>query len=282
MKWWKRVGIYFVLAAVGTLAGLTFNLEPEATDAQSTRQYIALGDSVAAGAGLTPYGATAEGQLCNRSTQAYPYRVARSVDMDVQHLACSGAKADEGLYGLQYRQGVRLAPQLDQAFANGTPDLVTITIGGNDMRWSQFVRDCYTWNCGSLWDDFRAELYLADLQWELYRTMYEIDYRSQGQPPRVVLTGYFTPLGDLSCVPEGQVAPEETAWLQGWLDQLNGAIADAAAWYNFAQFAPVDFSDHGLCSALPWVQGLNDESPLHPTVAGQTAIARSVIRTINN
>jgi hypothetical protein len=108
----KRKLIAVGLVTVAAVAGTIFSFKPFATDAtevSSGGRYAALGDSVAAGAGLT--GSTAD-LPCGRSTEAYPTQVAAAVGMTLQHVACGGAKADEGLDGPQTVSHARLTPQL--------------------------------------------------------------------------------------------------------------------------------------------------------------------------
>jgi lysophospholipase L1-like esterase len=203
--------------------------------------------------------------------------VAAAAGMTLQHVACGGAKADEGLYGPQTVGQAKLTPQLDEAFAAGTPDLMSITIGANDVRWAQFIRQCYAWKCGKSWDDIRVQAYLLDLRWELYRTMAQIETRSDGQAPPVILTGYFDPIQGKTCAALPNITAAEAAWLSAQVTLLNQAISETASNFeDFVTYVPVDFSGHGLCDAVPWVQGMADAAPVHPTAAGQQAIAGAV------
>lgn len=266
----------FVLATVSFLSvGVLFASSTASAVVAAKPRYAALGDSVAAGYGLpVAANASAEDRLCGRSTAAYPYQVATGLNMTLQHLACTGAKADEGLYGVQNRNGTRLTPQLTTAFAPGRPDLITITIGANDARWTQFIRDCYVWRCGSTWDDARAVVYRADLKAELIWTLYKIRTLSNGNPPKVLMNGYYAPFAAADCAEkQGKVTVQEVAWLNKQVGLLNQSIQNSAGLYSFARFVPVSFAGHELCSTQPWVQGLAAAGPFHPTAAGQTAIA---------
>lgn len=258
---------------------LMLALSPASAGAQSTgnRRYVALGDSIAAGLGLPVSSSSDIDQLCGRSKQAYPYAVTNAKKLQLEHYACSGAKSDEGLYGKQHVSGPNLTPQLDLAFAKGTPKVISITIGANDMRWSQFVRDCYTWECGSSWDDTRAVAYTLDLQYELHRTLTEIDWRSAGTRPKVLLTGYYNPLSvSKTCSDTNNISPREVRWLTAQLNTLNMTIKEVAGNYSFATYVPVSFAGHELCSKDPWVQGSQSKGAIHPTSAGQAAIAKAV------
>jgi hypothetical protein len=74
------------------------------------------------------------------------------------------------------------------------------------------------------------------------------------------------------------ITAAEAQWLNDQLATLNQTILSAASGYSFARYAPVDFSGHELCTSRPWVQGINSSAPLHPTAAGQRAIAQAVLQ----
>jgi lysophospholipase L1-like esterase len=246
--------------------------------------YVALGDSVAAGAGL-PASASgvANDATCDRSPNAYPYAIARTYQLNLLHLACSGAKVDEGIYGEQTRAGIGIPPQLDVAFATtASPTLMTATIGANDVRWTQFIRQCYAIRCGTSFDDVRAKVYRADLRIELFRMLHQVYTRSGGSPPRVLVSGYYSPINTTDCLTSNRITAEEVTWLKEQTASLNQAIQSIIPYFSFAQYVPIDFTGHELCSADPWVQGVEAEAPVHPTTTGQSAIAQSFIRVLQS
>ena len=234
--------------------------------------YAALGDSVASGAGLSEVTT-----VCDRSSGAYPYTVGASTGLSVQHYACTGAKADEGIYDSQETSYATLPAQLDQAFANGTPDLITLTVGANDTRWTQFIRQCYYIRCGYSVDTTRFNAYLIDLKLELNVIMAKIHSLSDGSPPQVIVTGYYNPLSTTTCDDTAGITAQEVSWLNTRIDGLNSAINRTVSKYSYGTYAPVNFAGHGLCSSDSWVQGPSGAIPFHPTAAGQQAIATSVL-----
>ena len=238
----------------------------------ATGNYAALGDSVAAGAGLS-----SSGSVCDRSPQAYAHTVAQATSLSLSHYACTGAKADEGIYDSQQRSGATIPAQLDQAFSNGTPDLITLTVGANDARWTQFIRQCYYIRCGYGIDTARFSTYLVDLKLELNVIMAKITTLSNGNPPQVIVTGYYNPFSSLACSDTNRLTSSEISWLRSRTDNLNTAIRGTVGKYSFADYAPVSFSGHEICSADSWVQTLADPAPFHPTAAGQQAIAKAVL-----
>jgi lysophospholipase L1-like esterase len=279
----RRIMLSIGLITAAVVAGATFSLRPITATAQpdTIKRYVALGDSVAAGAGLPlASNADAEAQLCARSPQGYPNMVAQRSGLLLQNLTCSGAKVDEGIYGSQRVADSTIPAQLDRAFAHGTPDVLTITIGANDARWSQFVGQCVRMHCGSFVDDARVTAYLLDLRLELYMTLYKIWQHSNGHPPQVLFTGYYDPLNGNTCAAAPGVTAAESAWLSNKAASLNSAIRTTVLSSGLADFVAIDFSGHDLCSEDSWIQGLNDPAPSHPNAAGQEAIAAAVANAI--
>lgn len=244
------------------------------TTLAASGNYAALGDSVAAGAGLST-----SDSICDRSGQAYPYIVAASTGLSLSHYACTGAKADEGIYDSQETSVATLPAQLDQAYTNGTPDLITLTIGANDTRWTQFIRQCYYIRCGYGIDTARFNTYLIDLKLELNVVMAKIHTLSNGSPPQVIVTGYYNPfsLSLTKCNDTNGVTANEASWLSARVDSLNSAISGTIAKYSYGEFARVSFAGHELCSTDSWIQDASSAMPFHPTPAGQEAIATSVL-----
>lgn len=242
----------------------------------ASSSYAALGDSIAAGAGLANIDPT-----CDRSQQAYPYSVAQSTGLSLSHYACSGAKVDEGIYGVQERNSTTLPAQLDQAYMNGTPSLITMTIGANDTRWMQFIRQCYYIRCGYSVDTARFNTYLIDLKLELNVIMAKIHRLSNGNPPQVIVTGYYDPLSYAACSDTSGLTPNEISWLKNRVYSLNNAIMGTITKYSYADYMPVSFAGHELCSTDSWVQSPSSAMPFHPTASGQQAIANTVLAQYN-
>jgi lysophospholipase L1-like esterase len=241
------------------------------TTPSTPAEYAALGDSVAAGIGL-PAGAytTARDRQCGRSGAGYPNLVANALNLKLTNVACSGATAGD-LITKQGVEGPNIPAQLDTAFANGTPKLITITAGANDVLWSRYVQACLTTDCtGLLTFPSVAKL-------KLNAALADIYLRSNGNPPMVILTGYYNPFSGACAAQYPQVTNAEINWLINQNIKLNQAIREAANNYSFVRFIPIDFSGHDMCAADPWVQKLDDPAPIHPTARGQAAIAKAIL-----
>ena len=90
------------------------------------RRYVALGSSMAAGPGIRP---RADGApfFAGRSARNYPHLVAEMLGLDLVDVTYSGATTANVLSEPQHGA----PPQIEAL--DGSEDLVTITIGGNDV-----------------------------------------------------------------------------------------------------------------------------------------------------
>lgn len=251
---------------------------------QTSQAYVALGDSVAAGVGLPTAAPLAAGMAaqsaCGRTAEAYPNEVARAMGLPLIHAACSGATVRD-LYTPQLSGLALLPAQLNIAFTGGTPRIMTITAGANDVFWEQFLRTCAsTLNCANAAGTELANSRLQTVQARLIYAFDQINLRSGNRPPTVVVTGYYNPVSPACTSVRPSVSAEEVRWMTAAVDALNQTIRQTAARYPFVRFAPVDFTGHDICSAQPWVQGLESARPIHPTTEGQRVIARSVLTTL--
>lgn len=247
------------------------------TTSPAKKTYVALGDSVAAGLGLL---GSSQDTMCGRSPEAYSTQVASTLGLQVKNFACSGATSGD-LFTAQRLDGPNNPAQLNQAFKDGKPDLITITDGANDAHWSGFIKACYATNCATSVNTHLANAFLVSLQAKLYTALYDIQLRSHGTPPQVILTGYYRALSDQCSAIQTQVTPQEITWLRDETTALNQTIQQVSSHFSFARFAPVDFTGHDICASNPWIQLPGEAAPFHPNAAGQNAIAQAVLAKIN-
>jgi lysophospholipase L1-like esterase len=120
--------------------------------------YTALGDSYASGEGVAPYLSGRDDQLCHRSRGGWPTLVAtaddpvplsRRDDAVFRFVACSGARIvnldttpQPKRVGFIWTTEHEIPLQLDQL--NPDADLVTLSIGGNDLGFAPIVTHCFT------------------------------------------------------------------------------------------------------------------------------------------
>lgn len=266
-------GLFCVVASLLLMIGLL----PATVSAQSSTRYVVMGDSVAAGLGLSSLASpTTNDVACGRSSQAYSKYVAAAWGTTAKNVACSGAEAND-LYNAQSANGVTLAPQIDAAFASGKPTVISLTVGANDIQWTNFIKKCYASSCGTSLDNATAKTLRGVLRAQLFKALWYINQKSNGNPPKVLVTGYYAPFSSAQCSDTAGLTSAEKTWLNSQTAQLNQAIYSVTQWYGFTKYVPVSFAGHTLCSASPWIQGLQAVAPFHPTVSGQKAIAKAVV-----
>jgi lysophospholipase L1-like esterase len=176
---------------------------------------------------------------------------------------------------------VTVAPQLNVAFANGTPDYLSLTVGGNDIHWADFVGSCYVSACDTPANTAAADAYLATYRTNLKAVFEDIKARSHGHAPTTVITGYYNPMS-AACA-AGPITGSEVAWVSAQVAKINASIQSVADDYRYVTYAPLDFTGHDICSADPWLQrpGYPGESdPFHPNTVGQQQIAKAILRSL--
>lgn len=260
---------------------------PSSTASTSTsaplkpRIYGALGDSYAAGEGLAPF--EADSGNCHRSPQAYPRLVAAQEGSTLDFAPCTGATVD-----MVVRAGGQLSTIDPQS------DLVTVTVGGNDVGFAEVVGDCVidADPCSHL--DAQVEASLAALGPKLESAYRQI--KAQAPKARVLVVGYPQVVADPAKVnfdncpavntplPGRKITADDATWLRQKGTRLAQVIEGAAkaAGASYVDVAS-DFAGHEACAADPWLTGvvLTDlKASFHPTVAGQAELARLVTRAL--
>jgi hypothetical protein len=91
--------------------------------------------------------------------------------------------------------------------------------------------------------------------------------------PRIIVNEYYDPLPvEPVCPGMSAITAAKSAVLLSRLTTFNTVLADGAASFGFDAVAP-SFVGHELCTPQSFVQGLDGAAPLHPTAAGEIAIA---------
>ena len=221
--------------------------------------YVARGDSYAAGVGAAPDGRSGE---CRRSDRSYPARFAAATrPATFVTVACSGATTGAVLI----RQVRTVSRQTD---------LVTITVGGNDTGFAPVLGLCSTVpkdeDClRAVRGGERAARYLVPVG----LTAIIAAAKVQSPKARIVVLGYprlFAP-GPACDVPLVPNAARRAALNRG-ADTLNASLRSTATRFG-ARYADVSgaFAGHGVCSADPWINGPTAPTAAaryHPTSAG--------------
>ena len=270
------------------VAGLVFvaALVAGTTTAQAdTFEYVALGDSAAAGP-LIPNQDPA--LWCLRSDRNYPQVAAKILGANLTDVTCSGAKTDD----FAGRQFGFVAPQYNAL--KSTTDLVSLTIGANDIGLFQTALSCINFlpePAGlSCEDRYTAggtdQLAVAVDAWapEFGAALDEIKRRSPNA--KLLVSGYGTYIRPGGCYPRQPVWSRDGDYLQSVMNRIS-ATAKAEASKRGAVF--VDFAavtvGHDICAAPAdrYLEGLiptTIAAPLHPNAAGMQAFGTAVAKAV--
>jgi lysophospholipase L1-like esterase len=244
-------------------------------------RYVSLGDSFPAGDGLA--GATGP---CRRSPGAYPNLVAQRASLLPLLRACSGATTGDLLdRGRNPDEG----RQLDW-LATDT-DVVTLTVGGNDVGFGRVVGACLTGGtpCSRL--DGDVDRSISSLEERLEAVNGEIRRRSPSA--RFLVVGYPHLVADprdvdlaacreagMSASPAARITADEAQWLREKGEALNDVMRRSAEVVG-ARYVEVTsaFAGHEVCAPAPWMTGVVEAdigASFHPNPAGHEALARLV------
>ena len=263
-----------VLLILG-IFGLIRSNNPTKSKSSTTKlTYVAMGDSVAAGIGLDT---AADSSACYRTKESYPYLLSTQRNYNIIDLSCSGASTKNGILGTQVVNSATLSSQMDRLFNLTRPDLITMTIGANDLDWISYLLKCYTANCGSVDDtvsvDSKIQLFAVNFK-EILST---IQKHYNATPPTLIITGYYQVFpASNQCQEMAGITSSELVWTRLQIDKLNKTIKDTTSAFSYVKFVPLDFSSNELCASDSWVQGMTNKAPFHPTVNGHKAIAKTI------
>lgn len=256
--------------------------------ASEPARYVALGSSFAAGPGI-PDQIPGTEETCRRSTNNYPHQVANRLGLTLTDVSCGGATTDNILTEGQYGQ----PPQIEAVTAE--TDLVTITIGGNDIS---YVSSLFGLSCQNARNaippaqqsafcrpvDRRAiEQSTPTVEGKITDVVNTV--RQRAPQAQVLLVNYLTivpPTGTTTC-PTVPLAPEELAFEQNLAERLRQATARAAGSTGATLVDAAEASaDRHACAAQPWMLGWVAGSAYHPNLEGMTAVADLVSDAVRN
>lgn len=272
--------LLLLVAALATWAALA--------GSAGAASYVSLGDSYAAGPFIPnpvlPLG-------CLKSDHNYPHLAAPSIG-PLKDPSCSGAKTDD----MTNPQSVEIdgpnPPQFNSLEA-GT-EVVSVTIGGNDIGFSEIAQSCITLNpfsspCKDKYDsggkDQIAERIAATAP-KVAAVLQGIHSRSP--KARVYLVNYpaIFPETGSGCWPQMPISFSDAPYLRAKQQQLNAMLATQAAgneaklanWYQAS-------IGHDACksSSTRWVEPLvpnNPAAPIHPNLRGMEGGAAVLVSAV--
>ena len=285
------------LVGTANLVPVPSPVGPKRTDAE----VVVIGDSTAAGLGNAPLGKpTRQDTACQRSADAYASTLQSIAHVSVLNLACSSATAAAGLLGPQSARGITLPPQVGVLQSVQSASVVVVSVGANDVGWSDFLRYCYGLpRCDDEASDrlFRSRLDAFKIQYaQLLQQLSDL-----AGHPRVIVTKYYDPFGSTFDCPQLQDPDAAAGAPAGYgfgpdpgrdnqdqkikqkieplrieLERMNTVLDQGAQGFGFSVVSP-GFAGHELCTDESWVQGMTDPAPFHPRAAGELAITAAIL-----
>lgn len=242
-------------------------------------KYVSMGSSFAAGNGV-------EEQLgtCGRSTNNYSSIVAAALDLDHTDVSCSGATTDH------IRNTSQNGAPLQIEAVTADTELVTVTIGGNDIRYTASTFACSgtpaAERCTANLDQAAIDTAISELPGKLGAMFDEI--RARAPNVTIVLVTYprVFPVDAVDCS-ELSLSPEDTTYLLEMGQTLENIFVSAANDHNVLVADPyVRAEGHGPCEANTsdrWINGqtiLSSGIRYHPTAEGHEEMARLVLAAL--
>jgi len=267
------------LLAIGVLlAGLVTG--PAAARADGPLEYVALGDSSAAGPLILPQIDLA----CLRSSVNYPHIAAQQLGAELTDVTCSGAVIPD----FSEKQFGFVPPQYDAL--SPTTDLVTVAITGNDTGLVSAALSCINLlpppagtSCKARFTAGGTDQLAARIAATAAPFGQALDRIRQLAPnARILVTGYGTYIRPDGCYPLIPVWPVDANYLQATIDRLNAMLAAQSAAHG-AQYVDLRTPSigHDACAPISqrWLEGLVPSSvaaPLHPSARGMAAFGAIV------
>ena len=248
--------------------------------AEDFGRYVALGDSFAAfGGSVDP---TTGPAACMRSTSGYPSLIAEDPAIgEFVDATCGGATTVD----MTQAQIAETPPQFDALTAD--TDLVTLSIGGNDMKFGALVqcigrtsRDAADGTCHDRLGETVSQALDA-----LPASLDEV-YRGIGEraPEARVITTAYMPLVPAHgfCDFVSGMSPEDVTWVREITERINTITGEAAARAGATFVMPPGAEEHHACAPVAgrytdFTGHETSSHPMHPTGAGQRAMAEAVI-----
>lgn len=286
MKVFTRTGKVAAVGVVALFAVAGCTSAPTPSGTTTSGKYVALGDSFTANSFHSP-GASSNG--CDQTGRNQPHVVqARMGFSSFVDASCDGATSDDIMAA-----GTGNASQI--SFVTSTTKLVTLSIGGNDIGFSDIVKDCATKlpgssGCQSQYvHDGRDELSgrIAATAPKVDAVLAEIKRKAPAAKTFVV--GYPTVLPETGngCYPLVPVLPSDVPYLRAKVKELNAMLAAraGAAGVTYVDIATPSIG-HDFCQSgsAKWVEGIVPTSvaaPVHPNARGMAGWAPTVAAAVN-
>jgi lysophospholipase L1-like esterase len=229
-------------------------------------KYVALGDSFSSGVGTGSYTLSSS---CRRGVFAYPWLIMQQrPETQLTFVACSGATTSS-----------LMSNQIGSVMADTT--IVTVTIGGNDIGFSDLIVQCTLSDCSAALDRTRASLgtFLGPRLDTVYSAI-----RSRALNADVIVLGYPFIFSSAGCFGTLGISSTERAKANLLAQDLDTLSSQRAALANVTyQSALGKFTGHAVCSSSAWLNGLNIFNTVesyHPNRNGNSLGYAPLVRLI--
>jgi len=286
-------------SAVVLLAALL----PTGAMAATGDRYVGLGDSYAAGPLIPPPNPDFPG--CIKSLNNYPHLVAKDLNLQLKDASCSGAETDD----MTKSQNVSPDPDPPPQFSalNSTTKVVTLTISGNDIGFSEISQNCAsTTNSGTPCQDHYVHGNTDEISDRIKNTAPKVakvlaGIHQRAKNASVYVVNYLPILpveqpdwtlqdrqSGHGCWPQVPITDGDAAYVVAKEEELNKMLADQVAADPATNKAKlVDGyaaagNDHDACQKTPdqrWVEpqvAPVGAAPLHPNINGMNGYAKAV------
>ena len=248
-----------------------------AAPAAAATEYVALGDSYAAGP-LIPFQIPPFG--CLKSNNNYAHLTARQLGLQLTDPSCSGAETEDMENPQNVDPDGPNPPQFNSLTA--TTDVVTLQIGGNDIGFSSIAEDCTsTTNEGTPCQDRYVHDGRDEISERIQATAPLVaavlqGIHSRSPEARVLVVNYAAILPDTGtgCWPQMPITAGDVPYVRAKQKELNAMMATQAAangaelidWYTAS-------IGHDACQppVIRWVEPVvpvNAAAPIHPNLGG--------------
>jgi lysophospholipase L1-like esterase len=248
--------------------------------------YAALGDSYAAGP-LIPNPVLPLG--CLKSDHNYPHRAAPGIGLSLRDATCSGAKTGDMTNPQNVEPDGPNPPQLNSV--DSTTAVVSLTIGGNDISFSEVAQSCITVNpfshpCLDKYNSGGVDQLKARIEATAPKVAAVLaGIKSRAPSARIFVVNYpaIFPETGYGCWPQMPLGFSDVPYLRSTEQRLNSMLATQAAaagatlvnWYGAS-------IGHDACkgTSTRWVEPLvpgNAAAPIHPNAAGMQGGANALL-----
>lgn len=258
-------------------AAVALTLSAAAAVGARAANYVALGDSYAAGP-LIPNPVLPLG--CLKSSNNYPRLAAPGIGLPLRDATCSGATTVHMTNPQNVDPDGPNPPQLNSVDASTT--VVSLTIGGNDIGFSEVAQSCIVVNpfshpCLDKYNSGGVDQLKARIDATAPKVAAVLQgIKARAPSARIFVVNYpaIFPETGYGCWPQMPIGFQDVPYLRSTQKRLNAMLAAQAAangatlvnWYAAS-------IGHDACkgSSTRWVEPLvpgNSAAPIHPNKAG--------------